>query len=88
MHEFNLLLDHPDLLSQHVLITFDSSYTINGFHVTCVFYKHIAMKEEPCILLGKIGKNCRPLIIKISFHSGCALHNRRSDVLAPICIEL
>jgi hypothetical protein len=55
MHEFNLLLDHPDLLSQqHVLITFDSSYTINTFHVTCVFYRHIAMKEEPCILLGKI----------------------------------
>jgi hypothetical protein len=60
MHEFNLLLDHPDLLSQHVLITFDSSYTINGFHVTCVFYKHIAMNEEPCILLGKIfAKNRR-----------------------------
>ncbi len=57
MHEFNLLLDHPDLLSeqqQHVLITFDSSYTINTFHVTCVFYRHIAMKEEPCILLGKL----------------------------------
>jgi hypothetical protein len=60
MHEFNLLLDHSDLLSQHVLITFDSSYTINGFHVTCVFYKHIAMNEEPCILLGKIfAKNRR-----------------------------
>jgi hypothetical protein len=53
MHEFNLLLDHPDHLSQqHVLITFDSAYTINAFHVTCVFYRHIAMKEEPCILLG------------------------------------
>ena len=53
MHEFNLLLDHPELLSQqHVLMTFDSSYTINTFHVTCVFYRHIAMKEEPCILLG------------------------------------
>lgn len=53
MHEFNLLLDHPDLLSQqNVLITFDSAYTINAFHVTCVFYRHIAMKEEPCILLG------------------------------------
>ncbi|CAF2759236.1 unnamed protein product [Rotaria sp. Silwood2] len=53
MHEFNLLLDHSDLLSQqHVLITFDSSYTINTFHITCIFYRHIAMKEEPCILLG------------------------------------
>ncbi|CAF0799050.1 unnamed protein product [Rotaria sordida] len=53
MHEFNLLLDHPDLLSQQrVLITFDSAYTINAFHVTCVFYRHIGMKEEPCILLG------------------------------------
>ena len=53
MHEFNLLLDHPELLAQqHVLITFDSSFTINTFHVTCVFYRHIAMKEEPCILLG------------------------------------
>ncbi|CAF1336470.1 unnamed protein product [Rotaria sp. Silwood1] len=53
MHEFNLLLDHSDLLSQqHVLITFDSSYTINTYHVTCIFYRHIAMKEEPCILLG------------------------------------
>ncbi|CAF0876445.1 unnamed protein product [Rotaria sordida] len=53
IHEFNLLLDHSDLLSQqYVPITFDSSYTINTFHVTCVFYRHIAMKEEPCILLG------------------------------------
>ena len=53
MHEFNLLLDHPEHLSQqHVLLTFDSAYTINAFHVTCVFYRHIAMKEEPCILLG------------------------------------
>jgi hypothetical protein len=59
MHEFNLLLDHSDLLSQqqHVLITFDSSYTINTFHVTCIFYRHIAMKEEPCVLLGKISLN-------------------------------
>lgn len=55
MHEFNLLLDNADLLSQQqVLITFDSAYTINAFHVTCVFYRHVAMKEEPCILLGKL----------------------------------
>ena len=54
MHEFNLLLDQADLLSQQqVIITFDSAYTINAFHVTCVFYRHVAMKEEPCILLGK-----------------------------------
>ena len=54
MHEFNLLLDQTDLLSQQqVLITFDSAYTINAFHVTCVFYQHVAMKEEPCILLGR-----------------------------------
>ncbi|CAF3433171.1 unnamed protein product [Rotaria socialis] len=45
--------NHPDLLSQQdALITFDASYRINTFQVTWVFYRHIAMKEEPCILLG------------------------------------
>ena len=53
MNEFNLLLDHADLAQHKVLITFDSACTINAFHVTCVFYRHVAMKEEPCILLGK-----------------------------------
>ncbi|CAF0970355.1 unnamed protein product [Didymodactylos carnosus] len=53
VNEFNQLLDiEPQTSKSRVLITFDSSFNINNFYITCVYYRHIAFHEEPCILLG------------------------------------
>ncbi|CAF1106253.1 unnamed protein product, partial [Didymodactylos carnosus] len=53
VNEFNELLDiEPQTSKSRVLITFDSSFNINNFYITCVYYRHIAFHEEPCILLG------------------------------------